>query len=240
VSTAGRGEGGLSLPTPVFRPGTVGTTTSSGAQAQVTVDGDVAPVFAINITGGSIAAGTRVMVTFVPPAGIFITGSFAGTGSVPVGTIIAFGVTTAPETFLLCDGSAVDRDDYAALNDLMAIDSYPWGTGDGSTTFNVPDLRGRVGVGTGTGSGLTARALGGSGGEENHALSIGELANHVHAPRGTGTNFLQNGTADASANLQVGGTSYTQGTNTNGTGSGTAHNTMQPWKGVQYMIKALA
>ena len=67
----------------------------------------------------------------------------------PAGAIIAFGSTTAPSGYLLCDGAAVSRTTYA---DLFAAISTTWGVGDGSTTFNLPDGRGGVLRGTGTGS----------------------------------------------------------------------------------------
>jgi microcystin-dependent protein len=69
--------------------------------------------------------------------------------------------------WLLCDGSAVSRSNFAAL--WAAIGSS-FGTGDGSTTFNLPDYRGRTIVGAGAGGGLTNRAMGAKGGEENHLL----------------------------------------------------------------------
>jgi hypothetical protein len=58
---------------------------------------------------------------------------------------------------LLCDGSAVSRTTYAALYAALGGASSPWGQGDGTTTFNVPDFRGRAIVGAGAGAGLTAR-----------------------------------------------------------------------------------
>lgn len=66
---------------------------------------------------------------------------------VPEGTIQAFGGTSAPTGTLLCDGSAVSRTTYA---DLFTAISTAWGVGDGSTTFNVPDLRGAFVRGTGS------------------------------------------------------------------------------------------
>jgi microcystin-dependent protein len=102
------------------------------------------------------------------------------TTALPTGSILDFAGSLAPGGFLLCDGAAVDRTIYAALYAALGSDMSPWGQGDGSSTFNVPDLRGRVPVGAGTGSGLTNRALAATGGEENHALSIAELAAHTH------------------------------------------------------------
>jgi len=65
----------------------------------------------------------------------------------PAGIIVPFGGTSAPTGYLACDGSAVSRTTYA---DLFAALSTTWGTGDGSSTFNVPDLRGAFLRGTGS------------------------------------------------------------------------------------------
>jgi Microcystin-dependent protein len=67
--------------------------------------------------------------------------------TMPAGTIYAYGGTTVPTDFLLCDGSAVSRTTYA---ELFSAISTTWGVGDGSTTFNVPDLRGMFLRGAGT------------------------------------------------------------------------------------------
>lgn len=65
---------------------------------------------------------------------------------IPPGTIFSFAGTTAPDGYLLCDGTAVSRTTYAALATAL-YDSgnakYAYGSGDGSTTFNLPDFRGR-------------------------------------------------------------------------------------------------
>lgn len=68
---------------------------------------------------------------------------------VPTGGIIPYGGSSAPANYLLCDGSAVSRSTYATL---FGVISTSYGVGDGSTTFNLPDLRGRVPVGAGTGT----------------------------------------------------------------------------------------
>lgn len=64
----------------------------------------------------------------------------------PIGSIIPFGGTTAPDGFLLCQGQAVSRTTYS---ELFAIIGTAYGIGDGSTTFNIPDLRETVPVGVG-------------------------------------------------------------------------------------------
>lgn len=83
-----------------------------------------------------------------------------------------FAGSTAPQGYLLCDGSAVSRNDYA---DLFAAIGTVYGAGDGSTTFNVPDLSGRVVLGV-----SQSHALGTSGGEAAHTLTENELPAHTH------------------------------------------------------------
>ena len=95
----------------------------------------------------------------------------------PSGAMVMFGGASAPTGWLLCDGAAVSRATYATL---FAAIGTTWGVGDGSTTFNVPDMRGRAPIGAGTGSGLTPRTLGSKLGEENHALTLAENGSHAH------------------------------------------------------------
>ena len=102
------------------------------------------------------------------------------TALLPPGTIIDFAGSVTPTGFLPCDGSAVSRTTYAALYTALGGANSPWGAGDGSSTFNLPDFRGRVGVGAGTGAGLTNRVMAATGGEELHAMSVGEMASHSH------------------------------------------------------------
>jgi microcystin-dependent protein len=67
---------------------------------------------------------------------------------VPTGTLLSFAANTAPSGWLICDGSAVSRTSFAAL---YAVIGVSWGYGDNSTTFNLPDLRGRFPRGRDTG-----------------------------------------------------------------------------------------
>jgi len=109
-------------------------------------------------------------------------GPGAGSGGLPSGCVMDYAGASIPSGWLLCDGSAVSRTTYSDLYAALGGSGSPWGAGDGVTTFNLPDLRGRttIGSGQGTYTGASARALGGTGGEELHKLVTGELSSHSH------------------------------------------------------------
>lgn len=92
--------------------------------------------------------------------------------SEPAGIIMPFAGTVAPQGYLLCDGSAVDRTTYATL---FGVIGTTFGAGDGSTTFNLPDLGGRVPLGA-----SSTHMLGSTGGSETVTLTESELPAHVH------------------------------------------------------------
>lgn len=108
----------------------------------------------------------------------------------PVGAMMAYAGATAPSGWLFCYGQNISRTTYAAL--WTAIGSAH-GAGDGSTTFTLPDLRGRVPAGkdnmggtaagrlTTAESGINGNALGAVGGDESHVLAVDELPAHSHA-----------------------------------------------------------
>lgn len=169
------------------------------------------------------------------------------------GLIVDYGGTSAPSGWLLCDGSAVSRSTYSALFSAIGTN---YGAGNGSTTFNVPDFRGRSGVGTGTGSGLTARSIGATGGEETHVLVTAELATHGHTltdpghVHTVGLPDMNPPTGGAAAGVTGIGTSSATTDNFNNaaanhvtgitmatTGSDTAHNTMHPFLVATKIIK---
>ncbi len=125
----------------------------------------------------------------------------------PVGGLVPYAGATAPNGWLICDGAQKSRVDYKALFDVIGV---TWGAGDGSTTFNIPDLRGRTIIGAGTGSGLTARTLGDlTIGAETVTLTSAQsgLPAHAHDLRtssgagGTLTVTTANGTGTTTSNL---------------------------------------
>lgn len=161
------------------------------------------------------------------------------------GVIQMFAGTTPPAGWLLCDGSAVSRTIYSTL---YAAIGDTWGAGDGSTTFNLPDLRGRAPIGAGTGTGLSARTLGGTVGAETVKLTAGEsgLPAHTHAfsnvltnPETVARRTVSSGSGATNHLYSSGATSRA---NTTGAVSGgakdatSAHNNMQPSAVVNFII----
>lgn len=122
----------------------------------------------------------------------------------PAGALLDFAGAAAPAGWLLCDGSAVDRVAYGAL---FAAIGTAWGIGDGVSTFNIPDFRGRTSIGSGNGGvGMTNRVLGTKGGEESHVLTLAEVANHNHPD--AGHNHIQNAHGHTMQGDQTEGPNY--------------------------------
>jgi microcystin-dependent protein len=170
---------------------------------------------------------------------------------IPPGSVWDFCGSSLPSGWLFCDGSAVSRTTYAAL--FTAIGTS-YGSGNGSTTFNVPDSRGRVTVGRDNMGGSSASrmtsttmspngtTLGATGGTETHALTPAQLAAHTHtfsattsAPSATVLlNAGGNSVASAGHTHTVSGTTTAQAASGS---NGTAHLNVQPSIIVNKMIR---
>lgn len=170
--------------------------------------------------------------------------------AVPAGLIAPTGRAAAPTGWLMCNGQAVSRATYAELFNAIGT---TYGAGDGSSTFNVPDLRGRVPVGEdGSAGRLSASdARGNSGGEEKHTLTTAELAAHDHpmvSSNAGGAATSINGSGDALAShggpavngpmlLRGGDSGFYAALGIGANGGGGAHNNMQPYQVVNFMIR---
>jgi microcystin-dependent protein len=164
-----------------------------------------------------------------------------GLNAVPSGAVVPFAGSATPAGWLLCYGQAVSRTTYAALFGAIGT---AFGSGDGSTTFNLPDLRGRApfGVddmggtaanrlGSSTSGGITGIAsLGATGGDQKHTLTSGEISS------GLGTFVTSISQAnDGWSGGGPGTVSYTTGSVG---GGGGAHNNTPPAIILNYIIKA--
>ena len=135
----------------------------------------------------------------------------------PAGVILPYGGTSAPSGYLLCDGSAVSRTTYGVL--FTAIGTA-FGVGNGSTTFNIPDMQGNIPVGKG-GSGVTN--IGDTGGAQTHLHDFADDGGSAYIlPDGSGA-----GAGDAF--IDSGGTAKPEPTNYS--------SSMQPYVGTEYIIK---
>ena len=141
------------------------------------------------------------------------------------GFIYPLASSAVPEGFLLCDGTAYSKTEYP---ELFAAIGTIYGSGDGSTTFNVPNLQTRVPVGAGSGY-----ELGTTGGEEKHTLTVEEMPSHDHyLPMYVSTGNSKPG-ASVGYSENCGGTQWA----TSGyVGNSQPHNNMQPYTVVNYII----
>lgn len=161
-----------------------------------------------------------------------------------IGEIIAYAGATSPDPrWLACDGSSLVRADYA---DLFSIIGTTYGSADGSH-FNIPDLRGRVGVHIGAAPSLSSYALGQTGGEESHTLTVAETPIHSH--NDTGHTHAEGIAAPSIGAAIVGvpvpsaipavGATGLGFANISNAGAGGSHNNLQPYIALNYLIVAL-
>ena len=183
-----------------------------------------------------------------------------GFTTIPTGAIMDFAGSDAPEGWLLCYGQEVSRETYAALFTALGSGTI-YGAGNGTSSFNVPDLRGRVAAGkdnmggTGAGrlgdvsvTGTDGVTLGNAGGLYYHTLTVAQLAFHAHVtpqhnhnltavfPSFTGTSRGGTGTFSINSETHTTGLSN-QDLTTTGAGSSQGHNNVQPTMIVNKIIK---
>lgn len=171
---------------------------------------------------------------------------------VPVGSMQMYAGIVAPEGWLLCGDVTLDSVANPQYAKLFAVIGTTYG-GTGASNFKLPDTRGRTAIGVGTGTGLTIRALADTGGAESVTLSVSEMPAHDHGGvtgsttpnytslvAGAPGGFPQLSTANYNGNV-AGATQSLLGSSHTHTissqGGGQAHNNMQPFIALNYIIK---
>jgi microcystin-dependent protein len=216
------------------------TDTGSLSAASLSVSG--ASTFSTSPTAPTPTTGdntTKIATT------AFVTTAVANTSI--TGQILMWPTASAPSGYLNCDGSAVSRTTYSAL---YAVVGTTFGTGDGSTTFNLPNYQDRMPIGKGT----IAASIGATGGSATTTISQANLPNvsfpvtdpgHQHNTSVTGSLLFP---ATGATTIAYGGsgtypaTRFTMDNNTTGItvnsgGSGTAATTISPYLGINFIIK---
>tara|TARA_R100000030_G_scaffold62143_1_gene47053 strand:+ start:356 stop:952 length:597 start_codon:yes stop_codon:yes gene_type:complete len=197
------------------------------------------------------------MTTYEATRYDFDGANLTGIEGVNTGLIIPFGKNDTPTGFLACDGSNVSRSTYAAL---FAVIGTTWGSGDGSSTFGLPDLQDKTVLGA---SGTKAHAsTGGSDTQtpsgtisvtvQGTTLATAQIPSHNHRIGNNRSGANQGGDVnnvsshgDANFRNYIGGGRYsqtagsTQSHDHGGTGSfsGTAMSVLQPYAAIKYIIK---
>jgi len=207
----------------VFTGNVTGDTTGSVTATSVLADGVTAA------TQSSSDNSTKVATTAYADA--------AGAAGSPTGSICQHAASSPPAGWLVCDGTAISRATYSVLHgilkDVGGTDSYAYGSGNGSTTFNLPNLKGKVAVGLDNSqtSDPDLADLGNTGGSNTHTLTALEMPVHTHTITLGGSDGTANGSN--ASRTPSGGTNQT----TSSAGSGNAHNNLQPYIVLNYIIK---
>jgi microcystin-dependent protein len=236
---------------------------SAGSQITLNVDGlgakpiRLAP--SVEIPSGTLVQGTPYVATYNNSDGAFYLQGF-GTNpyQIPLGAMLPYTGSTAPNTaFVLPFGQAISRTTYATYFSLV---STTFGTGDGSTTFNVIDMRGRLPIGqdnmggsaasrvTTAGSSIDGTTIGANGGGQNVSILQGNLPNVTlggsvtYAANSSGISY-QPGGAGATVVSAMASGGNTSATTTSVSislgGSGTVLNKMPPGIVVPYILRVI-
>ena len=199
----------------------------------------------MNIAGNTSIGGTVTIVgANVQAANAKVCASaFYGDGSnmtglLPSGVILPYGASASPTGFLLCNGQAVSRSTYSSL---FAIVSSLYGDGNGSSTFNVPDLRGRFVAGWDAGTSVltsvTANMVLGSsiantGGAQAITLAVAQMPAHTHDITPMRQDSPRTGGGSGNVYDAISGT-----VSTSSTGGDGAHSNIPPTMILNYIIK---
>lgn len=166
------------------------------------------------LIAGAIPQGAIAEVLYDGTNLQLVATSYTSTAPVPTGSIFNFAAATAPQGYLECNGAAISRTIYA---NLFTITGTIFGSGDGSTTFNVPDMRGYFVRGWDHGAGIDpARAFG--------SIQSDDFTSHTHSITDPSHSHVYGGFGTVGSILVQGGDSIigaeTGNTNTSTTGIG--------------------
>lgn len=250
--------------------GMIGFTPHTGNASPVTLNVDglgakplrLAP--GVEVPAATLVQGTPYIALFNTVDGAFYLRGFLNLPySVPIGGLMPFISASVPNSnFVQPYGQALSRTIYSVLFSLIGT---TYGSGDGSTTFNIPDLRGRVPVGadamggaaagrvTAAGAGFDGTVLGATGGAQSKVLAIIEMPQHSHTlvdPGHTHAVTIPTGNAGGGGISQFSGTfvqfagAINSGISTTGitlatSGSSSAFSFLQPSIVLPYVLRAI-
>lgn len=191
------------------------------------------PSSAISTYGGEVVAGSTIDVVYDGTRWQILSNS----SPLPPGMVVDYAAVGAPPGWLVAAGQCVSRTQYASL---FGIYGTGWGACDGSTTFGIPDLRGRVTAGAddmgGTAAGrlttltIASPSLGGTGGSQTFTIGTNQLPGHTHNYSGTTTfngdhnhNYSYISISPTGGSFGASGVSYTSPSNTGTTTNSGTH-----------------
>jgi microcystin-dependent protein len=238
---------------------TVNTLTATSITTSILAATDVSTttLTATSITTSVVDASSITVTGNVSAAEYYGDGSnLTGitTDSIPSGAVFPYAGISQPSGYLFCYGQAISRSTYS---DLFSAIGTTYGSGDFTTTFNLPDLRGRVVAGqddmggssanrlTGASGGVNGDTLGAAGGDEGHQLTAAQLAAHTHSAGSYQTTIPTFANEEGSEQVlqrntgvnQAAFTSYALTGSSGSTGSNAEHNNVQPTFILNYIIK---
>lgn len=243
---------------------------TNGATVTLNVDGLGAKPLrygpSLELQSGVLIQGTPYVATYNNSDGAFyLQGGFANPYGIPLGGLLPYTAPSAPNSaFVLTFGQAISRTTYATYFALVGTN---FGAGDGSTTFNVPDLRGRAIFGvdnmggsaagriTAAGGNFDGTQFGQVGGAQNHTLTTAEMPAHAHpgssltdpghthsVPSGgsVGANYGSGNGLPFFTGAQTTGSSTTGMTlNLASQGGGAAHTILPPSTVLSYILRVI-
>jgi len=214
----------------------------------VTIEGAAHLQSTLSVAGAATFNSTVTVLGNAHVSAAVCASAFYGSGSnltglpsMPTGAIITWTVTAAPSGYLTCNGDAVSRSTYSGL---FTIVSSLYGDGDGSSTFNIPDLRGKFQAGfrTTVDTGLTSvtadmvigTTIGNTGGAQAVSLATAQIPSHAHALISVFSGTDDPGTTGM---RQQGNLASPAAINTSVAGGGGVHSNIPPTIILNYVIK---